>query len=403
MKSYELKQMKEFVHAKHKNRIFTPEETVNGYWQTYVSDSTKARGRRKITRKQEEDFYHELYDFYHGAGIITPEKQKQKMTLNELYPQWLEKKREETTAENYIRRINNDWVKYYKDSKIVYQEIVDIKSSDIEKWLLHIARGQGHGISKTAYYNITIILRQMMEYAHRLGITEHNTFSDAHVDTKNLLRLRRKKPDTEEVFTNQEIAKIKSLCWDDYTRPDYHTRQHLTPLAVLFELQTGLRIGELCALRWEDITPGFVYIRRMYRYETREIVSHGKTNNAERKIPLTNEAKGILDECMNFQATHDKSTTGYIFSETSGPLPPPVVNKFMRKVCSKIGGHLRNTHKLRKTVISALVDSKTNLETIRRLCGHSDARTTLDAYVYDRDLDSDRLSKIDEALQFNDD
>ena len=88
----------------------------------------------------------------------------------------------------------------------------------------------------------------------------------------------------------------------------------LAPLAILFQFQTGLRIGELCAVRYEDLeSDNSIHIQRMFRYETNEIVEHTKTDCGDRIIPLTDLAMKYIQLAKEFQVKQG-ITTSYIFS-----------------------------------------------------------------------------------------
>ena len=79
----------------------------------------------------------------------------------------------------------------------------------------------------------------------------------------------------------------------------------LAPLAILFQFQTGLRLGELTAIRYEDIeTSGCIHIQRMYRPRTKEVVEHTK-NHIDRKAVLTDKAKRLIHIAKVFQEQQD--------------------------------------------------------------------------------------------------
>ena len=69
-----------------------------------------------------------------------------------------------------------------------------------------------------------------------------------------------------------------------------------------------------------------------------------------------------------------------------------------RNYCDKLDIIHKNSHKTRKTFISALIDGKVNLNTIRELVGHADERTTLKNYCFDRNTEEGRQKQIENAL-----
>lgn len=91
----------------------------------------------------------------------------------------------------------------------------------------------------------------MLDLAVQSDIIPVNVFSLVKVDGKRLFRKDRKKPNYSQVFTNEEVKGITSLAWEDF---ENKTKVYeLSPLALLFMFQTGLRLGEVCVVRYSDI------------------------------------------------------------------------------------------------------------------------------------------------------
>lgn len=80
------------------------------------------------------------------------------------------------------------------------------------------------------------------------------------------------------------------------------------------------------------------------------------------------------------------------------PLSPRSVTSLYNKYCDKLDIIHKTSHKTRKTFISALIDGKVNLNTIRELVGHADERTTLKNYCFDRNTEEGRQKQIENAL-----
>ena len=76
-------------------------------------------------------------------------------------------------------------------------------------------------------------------------------------------------------------------------------------------------------------------------------------------------------------------------------MPYSAVNKDYYRFCVEIGTSPKTSHKARKTVISALVDGRVNINTIRAMMGHADERTTYKSYVFDRSDREEKARRID--------
>ena len=211
-----------------------------------------------------------------------------------------------------------------------------------------------------------------------------------------MFRHERKKASETQIYTRSEEAQLKRMAWDDFeNRIKVH---QLSPLAVLFQFETGVRIGELVALRYEDVNGRYLHVQRMWRRNAKEIVEHTKGTYGDREVILTSEALRIIESARKRQEELGVSTDGYIFSITDEPVSYYAVSDLYRKYCNKMGIEVKSSHKSRKTVISSMIDANMNINTIREMAGHADERTTYNNYCFDRSTEDERIEQMERAL-----
>lgn len=387
------KKFRETILKYHKHKIW--QGTDNRY-RTHVNDSTKKSGRRLVVKTKEEVLLAYLAEFY-GLNDNGENTDKTALTLEKLYPKWLEYKGLHTTAETYILRIDCDWKKYYAQTEIVKKPLTSLNKLNLDEWAHKLIKE--HSMTKTQYYNATVIMRQSLQYAVDMGNLKENPFSAVHIDGKRMFRKVKKKADNTQVFLSSEIPAIQKLAWNDFLNND-KLLHRLAPLAILFQFQTGVRIGELCACCEEDVeNENYIHIQRMYRYGAHkpEIVEHTKTSYGDRSIFLTSLAKKYIQLAKEYKAEHGINSK-YIFSINNRPLSNWSVAALYRKYCQEIGIINKTSHKTRKTYISALIDGKVNINTVREMVGHADERTTYNNYCFDRSTEDEKLKLIQKAL-----
>jgi len=159
----------------------------------------------------------------------------------------------------------------------------------------------------------------------------------------------------------------------------------------LTALRTGMRLGELLALQWDDIQFGesdedpnrFILVRRNYVRGSFTSPKSGK----ERRVDLTKELRRVLLELRDarmlaaFKAGQD-DVSGLVFpSETSGPLDG--VNLYHRDFlpCLRAARLRRVTfHALRHTYASLLIQGSASLAYVKEQMGHSSIQVTVDIY-----------------------
>jgi len=158
-------------------------------------------------------------------------------------------------------------------------------------------------------------------------------------------------------------------------------------LGILFTLYTGVRIGELCGLRWEDIdfASGTVHIRRTVerianldqhtQQKTKIIISEPKTENAVRVIPLPSFLVNLLSDGR-------KSDNFYLLTGTPEPTEPHQYYVRYRKFLQRNGIENHTFHALRHTFATRCVELGFDVKSLSEILGHSSVTTTLKFYVH---------------------
>lgn len=162
----------------------------------------------------------------------------------------------------------------------------------------------------------------------------------------------------------------------------------LKNLGILLCLNTGLRIGELCALQWKDIDieKGVININKtLYRLyhgmesekKTEIIIAPPKTNNSNRIIPLSDYLVEIIDKLKK-----GKDESCFMLSDSSQPLEPRNYRNHYRQLLRELKLPELKFHSLRHSFATRCIESGCDYKTVSALLGHSDISTTLNLYVH---------------------
>ena len=232
-------------------------------------------------------------------------------------------------------------------------------------------------MTRKEWCNVKTILNGMFEYAYDKHLLKENPCERLKITVK--FRQENKKPSESQVFQGQEYEDILN-----YLDKMFSETGDLAYLAVKFQFFTGMRVGELVALKWEDVDTNKKTLHihsgesnQPYRengewHDRRVVVPHTKTNT-DRHIQLLPKALEILAVI--------KSNTGYIFTRNSERITERQVNYVLEKYAERKGTKTKSSHKLRKTYASRLDAAGIPLDVIQRDLGHSDIKTTL-TYLY---------------------
>ena len=358
-----------------------------GVYLTYLPAKDKPKGRKAVSASTQERLERKIIDFYLEQK---KEEEQGTITLRKLYPQWLKIKSLETTASTYIRRIDNDWKRYYEADPIIDKDIKKFTKAYLKEWALSKIREKS--LTKKQYYNMAVIIRHILEYAVENEWIPTNLYKSFKIEGK-LFRKVKKPEDETQVFLITEQPMIEAEAWKDFYENGY-----TTALAIPLAFQIGVRLGELTALKTTDLCRDgkYIHIQRMTQKVERQrpdgtwyptswaTVDHVKSSAGDRYVYLTKEARRIIKIIMDYNAENHLHEDDFLFFQRGKHITPTAIITRLRKYCNHIDTKQKGVHKIRKSYISALLDAGININEIRKQVGHEDERTTLHNYAFNR-------------------
>ena len=214
------------------------------------------------------------------------------------------------------------------------------------------------------------------------------TVNDICVLVKSALKLARRKfqyAGAEEFrapLTKQKPMEV--LCEWESRRISAAVLRAPTPsnAAFLLCLETGIRLGEVCALRWSDVdfTNGLLHIRRTayrinYGGRTELVIQTPKTDNSQRTIPLTAKMLSVL---RSFRAGEND----YLFTGSDKHMEPRTMQYRFQKFLKELGISHRNFHILRHSFATRCIDCGMDIKSLSEILGHANVQVTLQMYVH---------------------
>lgn len=256
-------------------------------------------------------------------------------------------------------------------------------------------------VDKKKFSRMFSIIRQCFEYASDEDVANLTADTWAKARKKINRELITESPaplDEEQVFTDDERRQIIEMVHSDLQR--YQKQASSAGLQILFLLETGLRIGECCGLKWSDVKGNRLYIQ--LQADNDGVRNWTKTGGSRRDIPLTTRAQDILREVSNFNEAHGYGHEWIFQSDNPAydyRLSYNAADRKLRKLCARLKTVSKSPHKLRKTCISTLLDSPdVNDRTVQRFAGHSDISATYRFYNFERKSKEEQALAIDAAL-----
>lgn len=263
-----------------------------------------------------------------------------------------------------------------------------IETETVESYILSLlSEGRSDntgGLASKTVSDILFIIKSSMEYAADKGYT-------VVCNTKKL-SVKVSEHDIR-VFSKIEQNSLTSYLLNDLD---------VSKLAVLLCLYTGIRIGELCALRWEDIdienkvlsvNKTLIRIQNtntLIASKTKIIISAPKSKCSIRKIPLPDCIIPLL------KAFVQKGDTFFLTGETERFVEPRTMQNRFKKYVSACNIADANFHTLRHTFATRCVELGFEIKSLSEILGHANVNITLNRYVHSsfelKTLNMNRLS-----------
>lgn len=189
-------------------------------------------------------------------------------------------------------------------------------------------------------------------------------------------------------FPTREKKEVIILGKDEQKRIENYimSKNNLRHLFILLTLYTGLRIGEVCGLKWKDIDfekETLKVERTILRIKsngskTKLVASIPKTITSKRMIPLPSFIIPLLKK-------QDIIPENYILSRSNKLYDPRILEDSFKRLLKKLNIQSIHFHALRHTFATRCIEAKVDIKTLSELLGHSSIETTLKTYVHTSD------------------
>ena len=345
---------------------YKPFETEGG-WAVYLPDDSKAERRRKVRRKKKEDIEKVIVEFQRGL-IQDP-------TVQTIFEEWNRSRWEmgkiaETT---YLR---NDQI-----FKRHFQAFGRKHMSELSPVMVgDFLEGEIYRCSLTAkaFANLKGITKGLLKRAKKKGFVSfpvQEIFDDLDVSDCSFAKSIHE--DKEEVFDEQETEAVIQYCQENLD---------LRNAGILLMFLTGMRVGEMSAIRHEDIHDCAIDVRRTETRSAKEgggylypVKDYPKTKAGVRTVVVPREYEALIARL--YWASADRE---YVFQEGDVRIDTFRFRKRLTRICRDLGIVHKAPHKIRKTYGTILLDAGVDKRLITDQMGHEDIAVTETHYHRNR-------------------
>jgi len=345
-------------------------KATDGRWKAYVDVAGKRRLIAKSNRVALED---EIIENYKDP----------KIKFKDCFDCWVSEKLEygEIQKQTYDR-YTADYKRYIHGTELETKEIKQIDELYLENFI-KTSIAEGHLTAKN-WGNMRILLSGAMVYARKHGYTDMRmSLFLAELNLSSKIFERRVVLDEEQVFSREEETLIKKFVADN---------EDMLGLGVILAFETGLRVGEVAALRWSDYQGDTLIVQRTeIKYKDNhgewieEVRNFTKGRDGIRQVVLTDEAQRYMNKLYEYTGSRD----GYVFLRDGKRIKAAWLSNKVDTLCRCAGVRFRSFHKMRKTYATKLENAGvSDIVKIKQL-GHTEILTTKKHYFYSNEQVAD--------------
>lgn len=285
-------------------------------------------------------------------------------TVREIAAAWKEYKRpyvKQSTMAAYVLILENHVLPYFGDGDSLHEQAVQT----------FVLQKLENGLSVKTVKDILIVIKMVMKFGVKNEWMNYYEWDIKYPTTSTNKEL--------EVLSVANHRKILNYIQSHFT---------FTGLGIYISLSTGLRIGEICALKWSDInvTDGTITvsrtIERIYIIEgenkhTELVINTPKTKNSCREIPMSKELLSMIKPLK--KVVNDDF---YVLTNDERPTEPRTYRNYYNGLMAKLDIPKLKYHGLRHSFATRCIEAGCDYKTVSVLLGHSNISTTLNLYVH---------------------
>lgn len=344
---------------KHPYKIW---EGKDGKWHSYLPDKQKGRiPRKRNTREELEEI---IIDYW--------KKQQDSPTIREVFDEWNTRRLDlNKISRATFTRNQQIFDRHFKD--FGNRRIRNVSPSDISDFLEK--QIPENNLSAKGFSNLKGITKGLLMRAKRKGYIDFSVremFDD--LDISEVQFTKHIKEDEEEVFNEIETARIIKYLTEN---------MDILNASILLMFVTGIRCGEVAALKREDFTDVSVKIRRTetrYKSETGykyEIKDFPKTKAGVREIAIPSDFQWVIKFLL------ENGGEDFVVSGKKR-YPTYTIRRRLYRICNLLNIQKRSPHKIRKTYASILLDNNIDERFVISQMGHTSIECTEKFYHRNR-------------------
>lgn len=347
----------------------------NGIKKTFRGKS------RQAVEKMERDWLKDLEEY-------GKELKKERVKLNSLMFEHLLINVKDTVSLGTFERYMSIYNTHFKDSNFGDTDVKNITQVQAQRFM-----NDKKNLSMKSLSLIMILLNNTFKHAIANNLVRVNVMSDVKIP-----KSKHEKKKIEVMTLEEQKAYLDAATGSFYR------------LLFITALSTGMRVGEITALKWGnvDLNNGIIHVvnsaRLVMKYddngnmiENELVTGDTKTKSSKRDIPIS---QLLLTELKKHKLATGSKSRDYVFTNTkSEQIKYDSIAKAHKLLCKKANIRIVTFHCLRHTFATRSIEAGIDYKTVSEILGHSKPSTTINLYVHStNDSKRDAAEKISKLI-----
>lgn len=348
----------------------------NGKWYSYLpKEGVEPPKGKQIESVNEEKLNNKIIEYY--TNEESRKKQKKACpTFLEVYYMWRSLKDLELT-DNSIYKYNTDCKRFFEDTDFGNMPINQMTENTIRLFLLQTVKELK--LCKKSCSKLFGYIKNTIRYARVEKIILDNPieFLEPKDFTKHSVEIERT---NASYYTDNELLTLLNGLHCHYSSAPTYMPAYAVELAIY----TGMRVSELCTLKWTDIADNYISINKSAKFNrVHKEYSVGSTKTKKARVyPMDAQITTLFERIKQVQ-TEYKILCEWIFTDgNSGYVHAGNITSYMTRLCRECGLSGGGITKLRKTASSDLQTSGTPKAIVASMLGHT-TEISEKYYTYD--------------------
>ena len=307
------------------------------------------RGRKHLVKKKSRtDVEDVIIEYYKSHS-------HEDNTFKIWFNRWIERQRNCARSDNTILKYESDYRRFYEGYPLEEIDIRDIDEEILSRHFVQVLEEKQ--IPWRAFKGIMGYTKGTFEKAVREKIIPSNPFCYLDLELfKKYCYIPPVKTTTQRTLTENDTH----ILMDRIRNPRANNVNRICCFAIEMALYTGMRVGELAALMWDDIIfqENLMLIRRSEKFNraTKESTISITKTGKERVFPLTKEIIELLERVKNYEKQQGWFGE-YIFQDAEGRVTKSKISDAMRNhTMSDDYSGIKSIHAIRRTINSTYLN-----------------------------------------------